>query len=181
MFYFSPADCDETFQSSEFNIQSPNYPKNYINQANCKYRIIRQSDDICSLNFTFISFDVESSENCQYDYMEINGQKMCGTIPSNTQSTQICFMFCRYIRAIPGIGSWADDETWNYPNSLDGVVPFQKHSTSDQTRKHWPFIRTKLPTDKVSSSESPRRVAPTSLECFPHLTEDQCASFVTPE
>ncbi|KAG1664200.1 Cubilin [Nymphon striatum] len=76
--------CNEVFREEKFVLQSRNYPANYNNGEECKYRIIKANERICSLQMTFVNFDLEPSDNCQFDHLEINGQRMCGKIDTKT-------------------------------------------------------------------------------------------------
>ncbi|KFM81134.1 Cubilin, partial [Stegodyphus mimosarum] len=78
--------CDQVFDSKEFILVSPNHPQDYDNGVNCRYVIRRSSEDVCRLEMDFLRFDVESSSNCEYDYLAINGEKICGLIENSTRT-----------------------------------------------------------------------------------------------
>ncbi|XP_054713828.1 cubilin-like [Uloborus diversus] len=78
--------CDQYFESSQFVLLSPNHPADYDNGVDCRYVIGRLNDDICRLEFQFMRFDVESSSECEYDYLEIDGEKICGVIENTTRT-----------------------------------------------------------------------------------------------
>lgn len=74
--------CNRLYASLAFSILSPDHPDNYPSDVECKYTIRRLGPRICRLKLSFRAFDVESSEGCEYDYLEIDGQKLCGTLPA---------------------------------------------------------------------------------------------------
>ena len=78
--------CEERFSALEFEILSPHFPDNYPINSDCSYYIRRANTDVCALELLFYKFDTEYSEGCAYDYLEIDGQKFCGTIADNTQN-----------------------------------------------------------------------------------------------
>ena len=75
--------CDRTFQRPEFEIRSVNFPLPYPNGLNCRYLIKRASDDICWVKLVFIRFDLEPSDDCHFDYLSVNGKRICGTLPED--------------------------------------------------------------------------------------------------
>ncbi|KAG8188774.1 hypothetical protein JTE90_012245 [Oedothorax gibbosus] len=78
--------CDQVFDSKSFVLVSPNHPREYDNGLDCKYVIRRSSEEVCRLEMEFLRFDVESSSNCEYDYLSINGEKICGLIENTTRT-----------------------------------------------------------------------------------------------
>lgn len=76
--------CDETHSSMVIYLRSVNYPGHYSSNVDCTYTIRRASVDVCELEFTFLNFEVEYDRLCRGDYLEINGGKICGPIPSKT-------------------------------------------------------------------------------------------------
>ncbi|GFQ79461.1 cubilin [Trichonephila clavata] len=78
--------CDQVFDSKHFILVSPNHPRDYDNGLDCRYVIRRSSEDVCRLEMEFLRFDVESSSNCEYDYLSINGEKICGLIENTTRT-----------------------------------------------------------------------------------------------
>ncbi|GFW69438.1 tolloid-like protein 2 [Trichonephila clavipes] len=78
-----PRMCDRLYASLAFSILSPGHPDNYPPDVNCRYTIRRLGPKICRLKLSFRQFDVESSEGCEYDYLEVDGKKICGTLPAN--------------------------------------------------------------------------------------------------
>ena len=76
--------CEEKYSAIEFEILSPHFPDNYPINSDCTYHIERANDDVCALELLFFKFDVESSDGCAYDYMEVDGQRFCGTLADST-------------------------------------------------------------------------------------------------
>ncbi|GFY70417.1 cubilin [Trichonephila inaurata madagascariensis] len=72
--------CDRTFQRPEFEIRSVNFPLPYPNGLNCRYLVQKASDDICWVKLIFLRFDLEPSDDCHFDYLSINGKRICGTL-----------------------------------------------------------------------------------------------------
>ena len=62
--------CGGKFSGIEGIITTPKYPThNYENSLNCEWNI--KTDKSHSLTFQFLDFDLEKSENCSKDYVEI--------------------------------------------------------------------------------------------------------------
>lgn len=78
--------CDKQFLSSAFEIQSDNYPENYDPHLKCIYTISKSHASVCAVELTFINFDVEASDGCQYDYLKLQDERLCGIYPSNLKS-----------------------------------------------------------------------------------------------
>ncbi|GFQ67276.1 uncharacterized protein TNCT_401211 [Trichonephila clavata] len=76
--------CDQSFGLDEFTIYSPNHPVHYPTDVHCRYVIIRSSSDVCGLEVTFITFDLEDYYQCQRDYLDIDGERLCGMLPSQS-------------------------------------------------------------------------------------------------
>lgn len=79
--------CEERFSDEDFFITSPRFPEAYPNNADCTYFIRKYSTAVCALELTFLTFDIESVNGCFYDYLEIEGQKVCGNYLTNTKRT----------------------------------------------------------------------------------------------
>ncbi|XP_049269090.1 cubilin [Rhipicephalus sanguineus] len=78
------AECDETIHKPEAMLLSANYPANYGNNLDCRYTVRKMSSSVCRLEMNFERFDVESSTDCEYDYLDIDGQRLCGIFSRNT-------------------------------------------------------------------------------------------------
>lgn len=72
--------CDRLYALAEFSIESPGHPSPYLGGLECNYFVRRLSTEICSLAVTFQIFDLAESPNCFFDYLEIDGEKICGHI-----------------------------------------------------------------------------------------------------
>ena len=59
-------------------LTSPNYPNEYLDNDHCRYTIQFTRTDICFLQVDFNDFALQRSFGCSEDYLEINGQKICG-------------------------------------------------------------------------------------------------------
>lgn len=63
------------FRSSDFVLQSPNYPFPYPHNLDCTATVFPVSDNICFLEVRFDEFRVEPSavfEECANDYLEVD-------------------------------------------------------------------------------------------------------------
>lgn len=76
--------CEEKFSTVEFEILSPRFPDNYPINSDCTYHVERANDEVCALELEFFKLDIESSEGCAYDYLEVDGQRLCGTLDDST-------------------------------------------------------------------------------------------------
>ncbi|KAJ7392946.1 hypothetical protein OS493_008187 [Desmophyllum pertusum] len=66
-------------------IKSPRYPVRYPDEVNCEWKIV--VDDGSRITLTFVDFEVEPSNNCEYDSLEVyNGQ----TQESANQVAKLC-------------------------------------------------------------------------------------------
>nr|XP_008192422.1 PREDICTED: cubilin [Tribolium castaneum] len=95
--------CGGVYTRSQDEIRSPMYNGNYPNDIQCEYKI--QLTTKSRIKLTFLSFDVEDSENCQFDYVAIYAGttvdapligKYCGqTVPSPyiTEKSEILIVF----------------------------------------------------------------------------------------
>ena len=72
--------CDKLYALADFNIESPGYPGVYVGGLECKYFVRRSSPEICSLAVSFQKFDISESPGCFFDYLEIDGEKICGHV-----------------------------------------------------------------------------------------------------
>ncbi|KAH9359952.1 hypothetical protein HPB48_022515 [Haemaphysalis longicornis] len=72
--------CEERHSQEEFQLWSPGFPEPYASNQKCWYYIRRATDAVCGLELTFLHFDLEQSDGCVYDYLDVDGQKLCGSI-----------------------------------------------------------------------------------------------------
>ncbi|KAM7303384.1 cubilin-like [Ixodes scapularis] len=91
--------CDKIFTSRLFDIRSLGYPRGYPNDLDCKYIVFQVSHDICSLELTFLDFDIEKNQECSADFLELDGERVCGSLPPDSKklvqftSAQMVFRF----------------------------------------------------------------------------------------
>ncbi|XP_049518736.1 tolloid-like protein 1 [Dermacentor silvarum] len=78
------SECDETIHKPEAMLLSANYPANYGNNLDCRYTVRKMSSSVCRLEVNFERFDVESSTDCEYDYLDVDRQRLCGIFSRNT-------------------------------------------------------------------------------------------------
>ncbi|XP_023314262.1 cubilin homolog isoform X1 [Trichogramma pretiosum] len=86
--------CGGRYYSATGTLRSPNYPKKYPKNKSCVWLITAQNKYVVTLNVS--SFELETSQNCNYDYLEIRSGsqgnspllgKYCGSqIPSEITS-----------------------------------------------------------------------------------------------
>ncbi|XP_075591258.1 uncharacterized protein LOC124491913 [Dermatophagoides farinae] len=79
--------CSRILMSSSFDIQSPLYPSPYPSNSYCDYRIVKfkaPGVNVCFLEVHFIEFDLQSSTDCNKDYVSFNGIKQCGSIAKDS-------------------------------------------------------------------------------------------------
>ena len=79
--------CDQIFGSNNFMIQSPNFPSNYPSNIYCRYAIQRPNNLTCAIDLTFVNFNLEEEDRCSKDYFEIDGARICGSLPPYHQRT----------------------------------------------------------------------------------------------
>lgn len=78
---FSPVVCQGVLIASRSRgrIESVNFPNNYPSRANCSWTI--QASMGNTINYTFITFEVEQTFGCSYDYVKVS---TCFIKPKNT-------------------------------------------------------------------------------------------------
>lgn len=94
---------DLTIESGN-QLESPNYPLEYLPNKECIWRITVQEDYQVALKFQ--SFEVENHDNCVYDYVEVrDGDSadsrligvFCGyKVPPDMRSANTVFFFQRF-------------------------------------------------------------------------------------
>ncbi|RWS30599.1 hypothetical protein B4U80_09973 [Leptotrombidium deliense] len=85
--------CDQTFNVEQFEITSPDYPKNYPLSTDCTFIIHKLNMDICRLDVTYHEFKIQRADTngvCKYDYLDFNGIRVCGEV---TQGSVRSFYF----------------------------------------------------------------------------------------
>ncbi|XP_059084293.1 uncharacterized protein LOC131881452 isoform X2 [Tigriopus californicus] len=74
-----PTFCSRTFVvNNPIRITSPHYPRRYLNEETCEYRVQFTRSDICFLKVNYLNFSLEKSHDCFKDHLLINGNKICG-------------------------------------------------------------------------------------------------------
>ncbi|KFM57414.1 Cubilin, partial [Stegodyphus mimosarum] len=80
--------CEQVFSTETFQVISPDYQTgSYPDNVDCQYTIKKSSFQICALQVKFYTFDVEQSEDCSKDFLEIAEQKMCGRMEYDSVRT----------------------------------------------------------------------------------------------
>ncbi|CAG0882832.1 unnamed protein product [Cyprideis torosa] len=76
--------CSKQIKEPTFEITSPNYPRPYPPNLNCEYSVVAMSAwGICYLDIEFLAdLDFGTSNNCEQDFLAINGEKFCDHQPS---------------------------------------------------------------------------------------------------
>ena len=71
-------------------ITTPNFPQEYPNLRDCRWEITAERKDL-RVSLQFVSFDLEASATCNYDFVRITGAEqpitLCG-FKSNIPSIQ---------------------------------------------------------------------------------------------
>ena len=74
-----------TLTEGTYTISSPNYPSNYDNNYDCTYSLTPGSG-VAVFRVQCSAFNLESQSSCRYDYLQVGGEKFCGTTgPSATR------------------------------------------------------------------------------------------------
>ncbi|XP_076316353.1 cubilin-like isoform X1 [Tachypleus tridentatus] len=133
--------CSDVYTRKEFYLSSVNYPQNYDNNLDCSYVIRRYNSNVCSLRLQFLDFDVESSTDCEYDYLDVDGQKLCGTLPAGTS------------------------RTYDF-QSFEKVIHFRTDSASSR-----PGFRMRITQEECSQTSAPTLTTPLSRDCHENFRE----------
>lgn len=92
--------CGGTFTGFQYQIQSPNYPKNYPPDRDCVYDLKASEFAKCDQEFhlQFLDFQLEASEGCEKDYVRVGpGSIYCGNsigirkYPGHNKSLKLIF------------------------------------------------------------------------------------------
>lgn len=62
--------CGGIYHNNSIPIETPSYPENYPNNAECVWEIIAQNGYTVMLYFTG-RFHLENSSNCENDFIEV--------------------------------------------------------------------------------------------------------------
>ncbi|XP_063875785.1 cubilin-like isoform X2 [Scylla paramamosain] len=72
--------CNRRVEGASFVVMSPGYPEQYSHNLECRYTIVRSGPHVCGLQLVVQGFIVEDG-SCMFDYLEVQGQRLCGTLP----------------------------------------------------------------------------------------------------
>jgi cubilin len=61
--------CGGVYTGHKGEIRSPSFDGRYPNDIQCEYKI--QLSQESRIKITFVSFSIEDSENCQFDYVAV--------------------------------------------------------------------------------------------------------------
>jgi cubilin len=61
--------CGGVYTGHQGEIRSPSFDGSYPNDIQCEYKI--QLSQESRIKITFVSFSIEDSENCQFDYVAV--------------------------------------------------------------------------------------------------------------
>ncbi|XP_067002108.2 cubilin [Anabrus simplex] len=77
----APSDipCGAVYSSVQFRLTSPHFPASYPSNIRCSYLVQAVSASVCQLEVTFQNFFLRYSEGCEDEYLEIAGQRLCGS------------------------------------------------------------------------------------------------------
>ncbi|KAL7643579.1 UNVERIFIED_CONTAM: hypothetical protein RMT77_005562 [Armadillidium vulgare] len=81
----SSVPCDSVITKEEFNITSPSFPGLYPDDVECHYQVLQSNWNICGLLLTPTYFDVEGAAYCMFDYVEVQGKRLCGNLTSKEE------------------------------------------------------------------------------------------------
>ncbi|XP_078495953.1 CUB domain-containing protein 2-like [Ciona intestinalis] len=88
------------------SITSPNYPRNYPDNADCRYRI-NAGSATRNITLRFTAFNLEANSDCRYDYVEVRtgfkgnwaqtARKYCGsTVPATQVITGQQYVYIQF-------------------------------------------------------------------------------------
>ena len=78
-----PPPCIELFTTTRFQIRSPRNSR-YANPGQACQYIVVPGPDVCGLSITFSWFSLNTSQNCSMEYLDIEGNKLCGDLTGKT-------------------------------------------------------------------------------------------------
>ncbi|KAG7333138.1 hypothetical protein KOW79_003273 [Hemibagrus wyckioides] len=76
------ASCGGTLTALSGTFTSPNYPKYYPPHMRCEWNI--QVPSTMNVKLTFSKFMMSVGGSCLNDYVQVNDEKLCGSLPSTT-------------------------------------------------------------------------------------------------
>lgn len=82
--------CQADLSEKHFLLKSPLTNENtYPNNLNCEFQIRKNTSRVCYIELSFLKFDVEASAQCQFDFLEVNNVRLCGSLQKPTTRTYI--------------------------------------------------------------------------------------------
>uniref|UniRef100_A0A8C4TF09 CUB domain-containing protein n=1 Tax=Erpetoichthys calabaricus TaxID=27687 RepID=A0A8C4TF09_ERPCA len=90
----SPNCCGGTLTTSSGSFTSPNYPLPYHPNSECYW--ILQASGGSQEELRFEVFHLESSTNCNYDFLEVSGHRAAGWLVGGSSSFKVKFRFASY-------------------------------------------------------------------------------------
>ncbi|XP_071541139.1 LOW QUALITY PROTEIN: uncharacterized protein [Panulirus ornatus] len=81
-----PPGCDSVRQEAAFLLLSPGYPARYPPSTDCTTTILKYSPDVTSLVLELVDFEMATTTGCSEDYLEVAGQRLCGTLSGSTRT-----------------------------------------------------------------------------------------------
>ncbi|KAK7884729.1 hypothetical protein WMY93_027852 [Mugilogobius chulae] len=72
-------ECGGLLTTGKGEFSSPFYPSNYPPQSSCIWEIKTSTNKFIKVQFRKFSVGVDRDQNCSLDYVEINGNKLCGS------------------------------------------------------------------------------------------------------
>uniref|UniRef100_A0A8C4TJD6 CUB domain-containing protein n=1 Tax=Erpetoichthys calabaricus TaxID=27687 RepID=A0A8C4TJD6_ERPCA len=88
---FSQSCCGGTLTTSSGSFTSPNYPLPYHPNSECYW--ILQASGGSQEELRFEVFHLESSTNCNYDFLEVSGHRAAGWLVGGSSSFKVKFRF----------------------------------------------------------------------------------------
>lgn len=70
----------------QFTLRSPAFPLLYPPNQNCDFVVFKAASNICFLKLAVEIFNLQSGFNCGQDYLSIDGQRLCGSLPAGSSS-----------------------------------------------------------------------------------------------
>lgn len=81
-----------SLERGTYTLESVNHPNNYINNYDCNYYIT--SSESSEIEFQCSAFNIEQHSSCDWDYVQFNGVKYCGTTaPPSGSYASVTFNF----------------------------------------------------------------------------------------